>query len=118
MSEKISNSMIIAINEIKSRLDKNAPLEDRLRKAMREALNHWLITNENEQFNCAVAAVLLTASEKERARISVEMKFLKALNVSSENVPVNWELLMDELEGQEPIGLLPLWRSIKEEEKR
>jgi len=102
--------MIVAIKEIASKLDKNTPLEARLRRAMREALNHWLITDENEQFNCAIGAVLLTATQEERDKINSEMRFLKAL---STNIPINWENILTEIQNQKLIGLTRLWEETK-----
>jgi len=102
--------LILAIKEIASKLDRNASLEIRLKQAMREALNHWLVTDENEQFNCAIGAVLLTASQEEKDKINQEMRFLKAL---SAGIPVDWEKILIEMQNQKPIGLLRLWEETK-----
>lgn len=115
----IPNHMKIAIMEIESKLDKNATLVDRLKRAMKEALNHWLVTSEDEQFRCAVGAVLLTASEEEKTKIKAEMSFLRGLSSAISGVPVDFESLLTEMPvNQKPIDLLALWNSVKKEELR
>jgi len=105
--------MIIAISEIASTLDSKASLEDRLKQAMREALDHWLVTDDREQFLSAVGAVLLTASEQEKTRIVDEMRFLQAINCSKKGIPVDWDVLVTSMQSEEPIGLMALWQQVK-----
>jgi len=109
--------MQIAIFEIASTLDLKASLKEKLKQAMKEALNHWLITDEDEQFHCAVSAVLLTVSKEEKTRIVNEMKFLQALSSSAKGIPVNWGILVTELQRQKPIGLMALWQQVKKGER-
>lgn len=109
----IPTHMKIAIIEIELKLDKNAPIKDRLKQAMKLSLNHWLVTNEDEQFRCAIGAVLLTASEEEKVQISREMAFLRSLSAATSGVPVDWGTLLEGETEQKIIGLLPLWKEAK-----
>jgi hypothetical protein len=111
----ISNSMKIAISEITDQLDKSATIENRLKQAMKLALNHWLITNEDEQFRSAVGAVLLTASEEEKTLITREMVFLRNLSAAITGVSVDFETLFEGIKDQKVIGLVPLWKEVKNE---
>jgi hypothetical protein len=109
--------MLIAIDEIEAKLDKKASIEDRLKQAMKLALNHWLITDEDQQFRCAVGAVLLTASEEEKAVINEELKFLRTLGSAIDGVPVNSEAMLMGM-SKKSYGLISLWRAVKKEEKK
>jgi len=111
----ISNSMKIAISEIADQLDKSVTIENRLKQAMKLALNHWLGGNEDEQFRSAVGAVLLTASEEEKTLISREMAFLRSLSAAVTGVPVDWETLLPGEQDQKVIDLLRLWKEVKNE---
>ncbi|MEM2498224.1 MAG: hypothetical protein QXR81_07615 [Candidatus Nezhaarchaeales archaeon] len=111
----VSIPMLIAIEEIKAQLDENVPIVERIKQAMRLALNHWLITDEVEQFNCAIGAVLLTATEEERKPIREEMRFLKALCTAAEGVPVDFTSLTENTKPENWYGLLKLWREVKKE---
>lgn len=104
--------MRIAISDIKGKISKDKSIKERLKQAMRIAMDHWLVTAEQEQFRCAVGAVMLTALEEEKAILSEEMRSLNALSAATQGVPVNF----DALEGNPKkwYHLMPLWKEIKE----
>jgi len=108
----ISNSIKIAIMEIEGQLDKTASIEDRLKKAMKLAKNHWLIVDEDEQFKSAVGAVLLKASEEERQIINQEMRILGALSAAQAGIPVNIEAVLPD-DVKKSYGLVKLWKETK-----
>jgi len=111
----VSIPMLIAIEEIKAQLNKDVPIVERIKQAMRLALNHWLVTDEVEQFNCAIGAVLLTATEEERKTISEERNFLKGLSAAVKGVPVDFASLTENAKPENWYGLLKLWREVKKE---
>jgi len=113
----IPNHMKLAISEIEAQLKKDAPILERLEEAMKLALNHWLVTNEDEQFRCAVGAVLLTASPEEQTLINEEMRLLRSLSSAVTGVPVDWGTLLEGSENKKWYGLLPLWRKVKEKRR-
>jgi len=113
----IPNHMKIAIIEIKDKLSENAPIEERLKNAMRLALNHWLVIREEEQFRCAVGAVLLTTSDEEKRIILNEMQLIKGLSSAHTGVPVNFELLLDQANVKKVYGLIKIWKEIKKEKQ-
>lgn len=115
----MDNSIMLGITELRQSVDSGQPLKERLKIAMRSALHHWLITNEEDQFKTAVGAVMVEATEEERELIEVELKFLQALSAASRGIPVNFAVLMEEVqekkETHELIGLKNLWDEVKAE---
>ena len=112
---KISNCVMIAITETKMQIEimSNESVEARLKKAMELMQQHWLVTNQEEQFQAAIGAVLLTATEDEKERINGELKTLRALNAAASGVPVDMTQAFESMESYEPIGLTKLWKDIQ-----
>lgn len=104
----IPNSMMLAIQEIESTLDKEAPIKERLTQAMKLSRNHWLIVDEDQQFRCAVGAVIITASQDERLIIEYEMDVLRALSAGASGVPIDFEALAQGAP-ETTYGLRGLW---------
>ena len=116
----MDNSMMIGVAELRTNVDPKRPLEERLKVAMRGALNHWLVTKEEEQFIMAVGAVMVEATEGEKERINIDLKFLKAMSSAASGVPVDFGRLIDELgEGsaEKAVGLRKLWDDVKRKEE-
>jgi len=114
----MENSIMIGIAELRASVDSKQPLEERLKVAMRAALNHWLVIDEEGQFRMAVGAVMIEATEEEQKRIEVDLKFLRALSSAASGVPVDFGRLMEELKedgAPEAIGLRKLWDDVKAE---
>lgn len=111
----IPNHMKIAIIEIKGKLDKSLPTDAKLKQAMKLAMNHWLVTNEDEQFRCAVGAVLLIVSHEEQAIIKEELNFLRTLSSASMGVPVDFETALSGVHAKKWYGLSGLWIQVKEQ---
>ncbi|MGA2669975.1 MAG: hypothetical protein ABSF21_00940 [Dehalococcoidia bacterium] len=115
----MENSIMIGITELRVGVDSKQPLEERLKVAMRAALNHWLVTDEEGQFRMAVGAVMIEATEEERGRIETELKFLRGLSSAISGVPVDFGRLMEQLqkakESHKLVGLKNLWDEVKAE---
>ena len=117
----IDSSIMIGIAEIQGSLDSKLPLEERLKGAMRAALNHWLVTDEEGQFKIAVGAVMMDATEEEKERIEFDLKFLKAMSSAASGVPVDFARLMKELgedSATKAVGLRKLWDEVKSEKEQ
>lgn len=110
----LSNCILVAITETQMCIEKmdDEPLEARLKKAMQEMQHHWLVTNQEEQFQAAVGAVLITATEEEKERINAELRTLKALSAAMSGVPVDMGRAVDALEGIKPVGLTKIWKEV------
>lgn len=108
----IPNHMMIAMQEIESKIDKEAPVKERLKKAMNLAQNHWLVRDEEEQFRCALGAVAVTASQEERQKIAAELAFLKGIDAQRDGVPVDFMELFGRVP-KTPYGLNALWMEAK-----
>jgi hypothetical protein len=110
----LRNSVLVAIQETKMNIQNMAdkPVENRLKKAMETMQNHWLVTNKDEQFQAAVGAVLVTATDDEKERINAELRTLKALNAAMNGIPVDMGRAIEGLEGNEPIGLTKIWKEV------
>lgn len=116
MKGKLSNTILIAITETEGVVKRNQdkPLIERLKIAMKATRNHWLVTDEDGQFQAAVGAVLLTANEEETERIKAELAILKGLNAAFSGVPVNMRALLAGQEKVELIGLSKIWAETKD----
>ena len=114
---KISNSVLIAITETKMQIEKmtDEPVETRLRKAMQEMQHHRLVTNQDEQFQAAVGAVLVTATDDEKERINAELKTLKALNAAVDGIPVDISRALGDMSNYESVGLTKIWKEVTAE---
>jgi len=116
----MDSGMMVGIAELRARIDPKQPLEERLKVAMRRALNHWLVLDEESQFKMAVGAVLVEATEDERERLNTEVKFLAAMSSAASGVPVDFGRLMEELgedAADKAVGLRKLWDEVKAERK-
>lgn len=114
----MENSIMIGMAELRTKIDSKQPLEERLKVVMRAALKHWLVLDEESQFKMAIGAVLAEATEEERERINIDLKFLRAMSSAASGVPVDFGRLMEEL-GEESadkaVGLRKLWDEVKAE---
>lgn len=111
----LSTSMTIAIQQIKINLPEG-DLKTKLKAAMREAKDHWLVTREDEQFRCAVGAVMLHygPDTEEFKRLEWEMgnlnRFSAAMVAAQTGVNVDFASVLDTDQKYEPIGLLAMWK--------
>lgn len=96
----MKNTIAIACHEARAGL-KGLPLEARCRQAFRAVKGHWMVTDQNEQFQAAVAAILLeTEDATERERIEYTVETMKAIAAASQGIPVDFgSVLREEIEG-------------------
>jgi len=80
--DEITASQMIAFEEAKGEVERNKDegIKVRLREAMKRTYRHWLITDENQQFLVAVAAVSHFGTPEEQESIKVEVEAMKQLN--------------------------------------
>jgi len=111
----MDNRIMIGITELRAGVDSKQPLEERLKVAMRAALGHWCVLDEEGQFKLAIVAVMMEATEEEKERINIDLKFLKAMSSAVSGVPVDFVRLAEELKGSETkaVGLRKLWDEVK-----
>lgn len=107
------NDAVISICAMEAReACKGEPdLMERIRKAMKSARNHWMVTNPSQQFRAAVAAAILESSGDERARIERSVKALNQLGAMLQalqaSVPVDIEAM--EKPADDTIPLTKMW---------
>jgi len=114
----MDNRIMIGITELRAGVDSKQPLEERLKVAMRAALGHWCVLDEEGQFKMAVGAVMMEVTEEEKERINIDLKFLKAMSSAVSGVPVDFVRLAEELgDGSaiKAVGLRKLWVEVKAE---
>jgi len=111
----MNNLILIAITETRERLkdSTNISLEKRLKKAMQYTCNHWLVTQEEDQFQAAVRAVMLECSNEEKQWIEKELKILNGIAAAISGVPVDMVKLMNGIKEEDFIGLKKLWDETK-----
>jgi hypothetical protein len=114
----LSASVSIAIQEIKHYIPSEGDLIEKLKFAMAQAKNHWLLTKDDEQFRAAVGAVMLHYGEgsEEFERIEWEMgninRFSAALVAAEQGVGVDFGSVLSSDQEYDSIGLLGLWREV------
>ncbi len=111
MSNGISNAVMIAITEIKGKIDQDKPLEERLAQAMKITKpGHWMCTTEDECFRAAVGAVMIGASPEERDRIEADMAAINFLSAAT-NPALGGMLDFNKMPPvpENPLVLLKMW---------
>ena len=109
---------MVGIAELRTMVDSKQPLEERLKVAMRAALKHWHVLDEESQFKMDVGAVLAEATEEEQERMNIDLKFLRAMSSAASGVPVDFGRLIGELgedSAAKAVGLRKLWNEVKAE---
>ena len=101
--------------------DINEPdLVERIKACMRVTHDHWMVTDEEQQFKGALGAAMVLSESGDKERIQSSLKPLQALGAMMSGVPVDLERVVREQEeakeaGQEPIPLRQLWADVKAE---
>ena len=86
-------------------------LEERAKACMKAAHNHWMATDETEQFNGAVAGLSFLSNEEEKERINESIQISNAFGAAMSGVPVDFtEIAKAEVE---PIPLMKWWNEVK-----
>lgn len=101
----------IAATKARQAAEKETTLEGRIRAAMKATRQHWMATEEDDQFKAAVAAIYELSDEPTRSKILKEMEALRNINALISGVPVDLAALPEP--DPEPIGLLNYWREVK-----
>lgn len=116
----MDNTILVGIAELRTGVDAKQPLEERLKVAMRAALHHWAVIDEDSQFKAAVGAVMAEATEEERDRMNIDIKFLGAMSSAMSGGPVDFARVAEELKGKEDkaVGLRKLWMDVKAEKEQ
>lgn len=92
-------------------------LENRFRKSMAAARNHWMAPNDQDQFKGAIGGVLMAkeTTEPEKERINSTVRSLQAINAAINGVPVDLAAVLQRQEdGPEPLPLVKWWHEVKE----
>jgi len=118
----LSNTILVAITEIKNKIDHTQPLKEKMLDAMKLALDHWLIVQDEEQFKAAVGAVLSKATQEEQAKINNQLKMLQTLSTILSGISVDVEETMKDIpkdeKEEDKLILNDLWRKAKDEKKK
>jgi len=117
----ISNSLMIGITELENQIDHSKPLKEKMLDAMKLALDHWLVIEDEEQFKAAVGAVLIKATEEEKEKINNQLQMLKTLSAVLSGIPVDIEAVMKDMpkdeKEEDKLILNSIWKQAKEEKK-
>jgi len=111
--------MHIAISEAQSRLDPNASLEDNLKTAMKATINHWVCTDEDQQFRSAVGAVMFFYGDEseEYQRLEWELGQLQKVSAivvaAQAGLAVAPQSLDEDLGKFEAVGLVKIWKGLQ-----
>lgn len=125
MTENRQVAATIIASELKEDLAKITDLEEALKFAFRKVQNHWMFTDQHDQFAAAVASVGLRfgidSPEFERLRKASEAqkRATAVMNALQAGIPMDLETLAAQAESEGPvIPLNRLWWDAVEAEKR
>lgn len=110
--------MSIAISEARSACKGEPNIIERVKKAMRACHDHWMVTNEGQQLNSAMAAAALESEGDEKDRILRSGKAFNdannALNALIQGIPVDMEEMVARMDKSEDIlPVRDLWNETK-----
>jgi hypothetical protein len=119
MTHELSGTLMIAASEARHAIkNMSGDVVEKLKAAMKATRNHWMATNEDEQFKAAVIAVMLHYGEgtDEYNRLKWELENLKrfsaALSAAQAGISVDFtSVVQEEEKANKPIGLLKLWKT-------
>jgi hypothetical protein len=113
----MDNVMVIAVHEAREACKGEPDILERVRKAMRACHDHWMVTNESQQLNSALAAAMLESDALEKERIGRSGKAFNransALAALASGVPVDLEKMLAEEQGDDLLPIADLWRKTK-----
>jgi hypothetical protein len=116
----LNTLLAVAITQAKDHIKADDDLVTQLKAAMMATKNHWLVTNDNDRFLAAVAAVMEFYGEGSDVWKQLENKIKNlnkigiALAAAEAGVSVDWASLVNELPDQpEIVGLQQLWFEVK-----
>jgi hypothetical protein len=108
------NDGVVAIcaHEARSACAGEKDLMERIRKAMKAARGHWMVTDPHQQFRAAVAAAVLESEGEERSRIERSAQALNklgaALQALQAGVPVDLAGMVEK-QDDDLIPLQKMW---------
>lgn len=111
--------MSIAVTEARGACKGEPDILERIKKAMRACHGHWMVTNEAEQLNSAIAAAALESDGDEKDRI---LRSGKAFNDANNavaalmrGVPVDLEAMVEKMDKSDDIlPVRKLWDETKQ----
>jgi len=89
---------MIAITELKLIAEEEPDYAQRVEKVMAAAVQHWMVTDEQEQFRAACGALLLTSPDQ-ADEIKSQLRSLNALGAMLSGVPLDLEALAEQNKG-------------------
>lgn len=110
------NAISIAATEASHHAKDKYTLHEQLIIAMECTKNHWMVTDEDDQFTAAVAAVYLIASPEDQKLLADEMKMIRKVNAALNALQQGVKVDMGSIDAyaKPPIGLMDLWHRVKE----
>lgn len=114
MNDGFTGGMMIAVAEARTACKGEPDIAERIKKAMKVCRNHWMETNETNQFRSALAAAMLESEdEAEKDRIGRSSRAIAKLNAMlnalQAGVPVDIEAMSAEKRDADLLPLMDLW---------
>ena len=114
--DKMSMTMVnLVVAECKSACAEEPELEERLKKAMFVAKDHWMVTNDDMRFRGAVVAAYVDplTTEEEKERITFTLDQLRTLGAMTSGVPVDLDRAFANPDKIQVVPLIKLWHEVK-----
>lgn len=112
----MDGGMLIATSEARNACAGEADIQKRIEKAMKATRNHWMETNEQNQFKAAVAAAMLESDDADKDRIKRSFdalsQFSAMIGALQAGVPVDLEAMVEQKKDDDLLPLMPMWRGL------
>ncbi len=115
----MSNLRAIVAMDAKRGGEGEKDLTERVRKCMAASVNHWMATDEQDQFAGAVAGAIALSDGDEREALEAAVAALNSISAAIGGVPVNFEAMTEKREslkerGIQTIPLTKIWNEVKD----
>jgi hypothetical protein len=106
----VDNCLLVLVTEATLEASDKPTFDAKIDAAMRCAKNHWLVTNKDDRFRGAIAAIYELADEPTKARIMAEVDDMRNLSALISGIPIDVSQIKP---SKNPLGLLRRWNEIK-----
>lgn len=125
LPSEIKAGVPIMLSDVRSNLDAEGQLASELtpealfRKTCEVALDHWLVTDDENRLRCACGVLLLLLIEDERHEekllVERELSAVAALSAAISGIPVDFARVLENPEDATKfVGLVRIWQEMRE----
>lgn len=107
----MDNLILIVATEAKSAGEGVEDFEAMSRACMKQAVNHWMVTDDGQRFHGACVAIYELADDTMKERVKHTLDMLRGLSAASSGLPIDFSQMM--AGDVEPLPLVKWWQEVK-----